>query len=120
MDDVGRNPVGTKLAGNLQALLLREVGDTAHPRAKAPKGKHRRLAGDVGIFVQYILRLSEENEEIDHFIGHKQAVGTNIGSSEVAGDRRGGMHEDAITTIREEEGHGLVLAIGLWSLWIGH
>ena len=30
------------------------------------------------------------------------------------------MHEDAIATIREEERHGLILAIGLWSLRISH
>ena len=30
------------------------------------------------------------------------------------------MHEDTIATIREEEGHGLILAVSLWALWVCH
>ena len=30
------------------------------------------------------------------------------------------MHEDAVATVREEEGHGLILTVGLWSLRVGH
>ena len=108
-----------QLTGNLQSLLLREVGDTAHPRAETPKGHHRTLARDVGIFVEDILRLSEKDKEVHLLVSHKQALGTDVRGTEVAGDGGRGVHKNAIATIRKVERHGLVLAVALRTLGIG-
>ena len=116
MDHIRGDLMSPQLFGNLQALLLREVGDTAHPRAEAPERHHRTLSRDVGIFVEDILRLSEEHEKVHLLVGHKQALGSDIRGTEVAGDGGRGVHKDAIATIGEIERHGLVLAVALWSL----
>ena len=120
MDDVARNLVGAQLTGNLQSLLLREIGNATHPRAKAPQRQHRTLSRDVRIFVQNVLRLAKEHEEVHLFVGHKQALGADIRGSEVAGDGCRRVHKDAIAAIREVERHGLILSVGLRTLRVGH
>ena len=120
VNDIRRNLVGPQLTGNLQALLLREISDTAHPRAEAPQGQHRTLARDVGILIQDILGFTEEHEEVHLLVGHKQTVCTNVRSAEVTGHWSRGVHEDAIAAVREEERHGLVLAVTLRTLRVCH
>ena len=36
VDDIGRNAVLAQFSSNVEPFLLREVGDTAHPRSKRP------------------------------------------------------------------------------------
>ena len=78
--------MGTQLSGYLKTLLLREVGDAAHPGAKAPEGQHRTLTRNFRILIEDILWLTQEHEEIHQLISHEQATRTNIRGSEVAGD----------------------------------
>ena len=85
VDDIRGNLMSAQLTGNLQALLLREVSDTAHPCAKAPKRQHGALACDIGILIEDILRFTQEDEEVHLFISHKQAISTNVRGTEVAG-----------------------------------
>ena len=87
MDHVGRDPMRTQLTGYLQALFLGEIGDTAHPGAKAPEGQHGRLARNIRIFIKDILRLTEEDEEVHLFVAHEQTLGSDIRRTEVAGHR---------------------------------
>ena len=108
-----------QLTGNLKTFLLREISDTAHPRAEAPQGQHRTLTRNLRILVQNILRFSEKHEEVHLLISHKQALGSDIACSEVAGHRSRRMHKDAVAAIREIERHGLVLSVGLRSLRVG-
>ena len=112
--------MGSQLSGNLKSLLLREVSDATHPSTEAPKRQHGALASDIGIFIQDIFRLTQEDEEVHLLISHEQAIGTDIARAEVAGHRGRGVHKDAVATVREEEGHGLILTVGLWSLRVGH
>ena len=88
VNHIRRNLMGPQLMSNLKTLLLREIGNTAHPSAKTPEGQHRTLTCDIGIFIKDILGFSKEHEEIHHFISHKQTLGTNIRGSKVAGHRR--------------------------------
>ena len=87
VDDVRRYLVCSELLGDIKAFLLREIGDTAHPSAEAPKGQHWRLARDIRILVEDILRLTEEYKEVHLLIAHEDAVGTDIRGPEVAGHR---------------------------------
>ena len=87
MNDIRRNLMGTKLAGNFQAFFLREIGDAAHPRAETPEWRHRTLARDVGVFVKNFLGRAKEHEEVYLLVGHKKPLGTDVRSSEVGCDR---------------------------------
>ena len=40
VDHIAGNLVSTQLTSNLKTLLLREVGDAAHPGAEAPERQH--------------------------------------------------------------------------------
>ena len=119
VNNVRGNPMCSQLTGDLQSLLLREVGDAAHPGAETPEGQHGRLARDVGIFVEDILGLAEEYEEVHLLIAHEQPLGPYVRCPEVAGHGCRGVHEDAIAAVREVEGHGLVLSVGLRALGVG-
>ena len=55
VDDVSRYLVLAQLTGNVESLLLRKIGDAAHPRAKGPQGQHGRTARQGGVFIQYFL-----------------------------------------------------------------
>ena len=55
VDDVSRYLMFAQLTGNIESLLLREVGDAAHPCAKGPQGQHGRTARQSGVFIQYVL-----------------------------------------------------------------
>ena len=120
MDHIAGDLVRTQLTGDLQTLFLREVGDTAHPCAEAPKGQHGRLTRNVSIFVENVLRFSEEDKEVHLLIAHKQTVGTDIRGTKVAGHRSRGVHKHTIATVREEERHRLILTVGLRPLRIGN
>ena len=93
---VRRYLVGPQLTGNLESFLLREIGDTAHPSTETPERQHRRLASDVGIFVEDGLWFSEEHEEVHLLVGHEQTVGSDVAGAKVACHRSRGMHEDTI------------------------
>ena len=55
VDDVSRNLMLAQLTGNVESLLLREVGDATHPRAEGPQGQHGRTARQGGVFVEDVL-----------------------------------------------------------------
>ena len=83
VNHVGRYLVSPQLTGDLQSLLLREIGDTAHPCTEAPQGQHRALTCDVGIFIEDVLRLTEEDEKIHLLVGHEQAPKSAVTGAEV-------------------------------------
>ena len=119
VDDVSRYLMLAQLTGDVETFLLREIGDTAHPRAKRPQGQHGRLARYVGVFIEYVLRFTEEHEEVNLLVGHEEALCTDVALSEVSRDRCRGVHKDAIATVGEVERHGFVHAVGLRSLRVG-
>ena len=119
MDDVRGDAILAQLLGNVQSLLLREIGDTAHPCAKAPQRQHGRTACNARIFIEDFLGGTKEHEEVQLLVGHKQALGTDIRCAEVGCDRCRCMHKNAVATIREVERYGLILSVSLRSLRIG-
>ena len=64
VDHIRRNLMLSKICSNVICLSLREIADTAHPGTEAPQRRHLRLADHIGIFIENILRLTEENEEV--------------------------------------------------------
>ena len=119
VDDIGGYFIGSKLLGNVEAFGVGEVGDATHPCSEAPEWEHGTFAGDIGILVEDVFWLPEEDEDVGFFIGHEDAVGSDVGCTEVAGEWSTGVEEDAVATVAEEEWHGLVHLVGFGALWVG-
>ena len=86
VNHIRRDAVLTEFVGDIQAFLLREIGDATHPRAESPKRQHGRLARDIGIFIKNLLGFAEEKEQIYLLVAHKQAGSSDIRSPEITGD----------------------------------
>ena len=119
MDNIGRYLVSTQLMGNFQSFFLREIGNTAHPCSKSPQRKHRTLARDIGISIEYLFWFTKEDEKVHRFIPHKEALSTNVALSKIAGSWCRSVHKDAIASITEIERNWFVHTIRFRTLRVG-
>ena len=108
MNHVARNFVFTQPGGDLADLFFRRVGAAAHPEAKRPERRHRRLAGQFGVFIEDFPGRPQENEQVKFVIPEHQRVDAVERMAEVAGDGRGGVQEHAIAAAAHEKRDGLV------------
>ena len=87
VDHIRRNLMLSEICRNIICLSLREIADTAHPGTEAPHRRHLRLADHIGIFVENILRLTKEDEEVHCLIFHKEFHRLSVRLTEIAGHR---------------------------------
>ena len=118
VNDVGRDFVFAELGGNVATVRFGEISDAAHPQAERPERGHGCFSGDVGVFVKDIFRLSEKHEQVEFVITNQKSVIRAVGSSKIAGDGCGGVHEHAIATAGEEERDGFVHAVGFGTVGV--
>ena len=120
VDHIRRDLMLSEIGGNVICLSLREITDAAHPGTEAPERWHLRLADHISIFVENILRLAEEDEEVHCLIFHKEFHRLSMRLSEITGDRCRGVHEDTISPVAHKERHRLVHIRSFRTLRICH
>ena len=116
VDHVGGEALRAQPGSHAPHLVLREVGDTAHPQAEAPQRRHGGLSGEVGVLVEDLLRLAEEDEQVQLVVAQLQRGGALVGRAEVEGGRSGSVDEHAIAAVAQEERDGFVHARALGAL----
>ena len=104
-DHVNGQPPALILPGHLQQLLLIPVAQLALPEAQTVFGHHGHGAGHGSIGVYQIGGRVAHGEPVVHLLG---AVGLPLGSvlSEGHAAHGGVVPEEAVTPIRQHEGHG--------------
>ena len=118
VNHVGRDAVLAQLGGHPPHLVFREIGDAAHPQPERPQRRHGRFSSEVGVFVEDVLRLAQEDEQVQLVVAQHQRVGKTIGGAEVECGGRGSMHEHAVSTAAHEERDGFVHAPGFHAVGI--
>ena len=118
MDNIARILVLTDIGRYIITFLFTEIGNTAHPRTERPQGGHARLSYQIGVLVQNIFRLAEENEQIQVLVTHEHFVQPNIGSTKITSHGSGCMHKHTISPVTHKERNRFVHLVRLRPLWV--
>ena len=105
---------------NIVSLRLGKIADSAHPCAETPQRRHLWLAHHICIFIEDILRLTEEDEEIHCLIFHEEFHRLRMRLTEITGHRCRGMHKDTVSPVTHKERYRLVHIRGLRTLRVCH
>ena len=116
MDHVARDEIAPQLGRHVPHLRLRLVRDPAHPQPEGPERRDRAASGERRVLAQHVLRLAQEDEEIEDLVARiNHGVLIKI-MAEIERDRRARVHEHAVPVAAQEKRDGLVLPVILHAL----
>ena len=109
VQDVGRHLVLAELRGDVAHFGFRLVGDAAHPEPERPERGDRTASGDRRVLRDDVLRLAEEDEDVDQLVPTVDRVMRVVLGADVERDGCARVHEHAVPAAADEKRHGLVL-----------
>src|SRR5262249_29754617 len=113
MDHIARDAVFAQIGGHLSHLFFGLVSDAAHPEAEGPERRHGAAASQRGVLCKDLLRIAQEDEEVERLVSGVNHVGLVEGLAEVESHRGAGVNEHTVAGAAHKEWDRLVHLLGL-------